>query len=63
MLKTQLREKSRLYNFKVTEDQLEAIKNNANLYANGKVSSWIRYAAMTHKPKKTDLVNPENTKT
>lgn len=36
-------------NFKCTDEDFDKILNNANRYAQGNVSAWIRYASMNYK--------------
>lgn len=45
----------RLVNFKANNEELEAIKKNADLYADGNLSEWVRYASINFKPSKKDL--------
>lgn len=47
--------KSILKNVKLTEEESALIQENANKYANGNFSEWVRYAAIQLKPKKKDL--------
>ena len=39
----------------IKEEDLEKIKALADKYAQGNLSAWIRYAAVNHTPKKSDL--------
>lgn len=48
-------EESSLVNLRVTAAEKRKIQAMANKYADGNVSHWIRYAAMTCVPRKTDL--------
>lgn len=59
MLKDQLKNKMKVHNFKVKEQDLELIRKNANRYADGNVSHWIRHAALNHIPKNKHLVAPK----
>jgi len=40
---------------KMTQKQKDKIQKMADLYAGGNMSDWIRYAAVNHKPKKSEL--------
>lgn len=40
----------RLLTIRVTESEYRAIKDNANKYANGNMSAWIRYSALNMIP-------------
>ena len=48
----------RLFNFKVGKKDMCKIKKNADRYALGNVSEWVRYAAMNFHPTDEDLTNP-----
>jgi formylmethanofuran dehydrogenase subunit E len=47
--------KTILKNVKLTEEESALIQENANKYANGNFSEWVRYAAIQLKPKKKDI--------
>lgn len=47
--------KSILKNVKLTGEEANLIQENANKYANGNFSEWVRYAAIKLKPKKKDI--------
>lgn len=42
-------------NFKANSEEIKKIKENADKYAGGNVTAWIRYAAMNCIPKSQDL--------
>ncbi len=44
------KDKNRIINVKVTEKERKAIIALAAKYTDGNVSSWLRYAAIHHKP-------------
>lgn len=48
-----------LKNVKVTPEEERIIQENADKFAGGNVSEWIRYSAMKLKPKKKYLPNNE----
>ncbi len=45
----------RIVNFKCTEEEFDQIKANADKYADGNMSGWIRFASMNLEPKKKHL--------
>lgn len=47
--------RSILRNVKVTPEEEIQIQENADKYADGNFSEWVRYAAINLKPKKRDL--------
>jgi len=49
--------KGKKVNLRVSYIEYKKIKDLADKYANGNVSSWMRYAARTHKPRKKDLTH------
>lgn len=59
-LKSLIKEKRTLMNFKVSKAEIKTIEANALLFAGGNVSAWLRYAAMNYKPKKGELKNVES---
>lgn len=61
MLKTQLKNKMQTHTFKSHKDDYQKIKQNAQKFTAGNISEWIRYAALNHTPKKSDLVEPKAT--
>lgn len=48
---------------KVTDEVKNALQENANLYANGNLSEWLRFAGLHFKPGKEHLVQPSKPKT
>jgi hypothetical protein len=50
----------KIMNFKVTKEQMEAIKDNARKYFNGNISGWMRYTALNYVPQKKELTTKEN---
>lgn len=58
-LKTLNREPKKLITFKVSKSDLEALKKNAAKYAHGNLSEWVRYTGLNYKPKKTELVESD----
>ena len=46
--------KERKVNFKVTEEDLAIMRSNANVFAKGNLSLWVRHAAIHWRPGKTD---------
>lgn len=42
-------------NLKLAQWELDEIKKNAEKYAGGNLSAWVRYAAMKTKPAKKEL--------
>jgi len=47
--------KDRNINFKVNENELMKIRENAKKYTEGNISRWIRYAAIKLEPKSEDI--------
>lgn len=45
----------KIINIKCTEEELEQIKANAEQYAGGNMSGWIRFASINLVPKKKHL--------
>lgn len=45
---------------KMTVQDFLKIQDKANEYTNGNFSAWMRYAALNHRPKKSDLENDED---
>jgi hypothetical protein len=58
MLKTQVKPALKVCNFKISDDDKNLIKKNAEQYAEGNISEWIRFAAINYKPRKKDLAVP-----
>lgn len=59
MLKTQLKKetgKMKLKNFKATEEDIALLQKNADKFADGNLSAWIRFAGINHVAKSRDLV-------
>jgi hypothetical protein len=48
--------KPKLQNLKLHGPEYEAIKANADKYANGNISLWLRHAGIHHVPKQSELV-------
>lgn len=57
MLKKLVKEELRPVNFKIAPSEYEKLEEKAKQYTNGNVSEWIRYAALNHKPSKSELAN------
>jgi hypothetical protein len=57
-----LNKKTRTYNYLATAEEYERIKEKAEKYTRGKVSTWIRYAALNYVPKKDELTVAEEPK-
>jgi hypothetical protein len=56
MLKSLLREKKqKLFSLKVSIEELAAMQKNANLFTNGNMSAWVRYASTYLKPNPKDI--------
>lgn len=66
MLVTQVKkekQKPKQLNLKVSAEVEEALQKQADKYANGNLSEWLRYAGLNHVPPKKDLVpNPKKKK-
>lgn len=58
MLVTQVKKKIiyRRIEFKLSDSERQVIQANADQYAEGNISEWVRFAAMNHKPLKSHLV-------
>ncbi len=59
-LKSLLKPKKTLMNFKATQAEIKVIEANALKFAKGNVSAWLRHSAMNHKPTKKELTNAES---
>lgn len=55
-IKKSKKEKPALINIKISKEDLVRLKIKANLYTDGNLSHWLRYAGMNHLPSKKDLV-------
>lgn len=64
MLITQVKTKKKMkaVNVKLTQECLEALQKQADTYANGNLSEWLRYAGKNHVPPKKDLVTQTKSK-
>ncbi len=49
-------ETTTLLNFRCTPEEKDMMKKNADKFADGKLSAWIRYAAIHSKPNRKHLV-------
>lgn len=45
-----------LHNLLLTPEEYKQIKKNAELYAGGNVSGWLRYTGMKYAPKHNELI-------
>lgn len=52
--------KKKLLTVKVTQSDLDIIRDKAKLYTDGNISEWIRYSATALLPKARDLVNEDD---
>jgi len=52
--------KSKLLTVKVTEEDLETIREKARLYTDGNISEWIRYSSTELLPRSMDLLDHED---
>ncbi len=57
MLKSQVKKPEKIYimNFKVTEEEREIVRKNANQFTGGNISAWARYATMKLSPRPRDI--------
>ncbi len=55
-LKKPAKKKKVPVNLKMEHEEKEAIQVQADLYAGGNLSAWLRYAGLNHKPRKGDLI-------
>lgn len=64
MLKTQVKKKvaSRIIPVKCTDEVIQNLQDKADLYAEGNLSEWLRYAGLNCIPPKSDLVQPSKKK-
>jgi hypothetical protein len=49
-------ERSILFNFKLNQNEMNLLKEKANLYTEGNISEWIRYATLKLEPKSDDFI-------
>jgi hypothetical protein len=54
-LKTTIKPKYRLINFRCTPEQEVILKKNAQKYAQGNISKWVRYIVCHGVPSKNDM--------
>jgi uncharacterized protein (DUF1778 family) len=59
ILKTITTVEKRLLNLKVTDEERKLIKLNADKYANGNISEWVRYASLNFLPEEKDLISDD----
>ena len=66
MLVTQVKKKKSItpqVNFKCTKEEKELLQKQADKYANGELSEWLRYAGLNCVPPAKDLIpNPKKKK-
>ena len=55
MLKKMIKQTLKVINFKISDDERKVLKQKALQYTGGNVSEWLRYAAMNHVPKPSEL--------
>jgi predicted DNA-binding protein (MmcQ/YjbR family) len=60
MLKTQVKEKKiiKAINVKCDDETIKKLQENADLYAGGNLSEWLRYTGLNYVPKSSELSNP-----
>jgi len=51
--------KTKLLTVKVTEIDLDTIREKAKLYTDGNISEWIRYSSTQLLPKSTDILDED----
>jgi hypothetical protein len=61
MLITQVKKKieTKPIHVKCSPDVLEKLQENADLYADGNLSEWLRYAGQHYIPKASELTKPQ----
>lgn len=55
-VRLQARDPRLVFNFAVTKAEKRRMVENAKKYAQGNLSNWIRYTAITHEPNPDDLI-------
>jgi hypothetical protein len=55
LLKTLDKEKRRNFTMRMSAEEMKQLQEKADLYTNGNLSQWIRYAAFNYVPKKSEL--------
>ena len=58
-VKEAIKKQLKIVNFKSTENMLAKMKENAEKYYNGNLSGWIKYAALNHRPKRSEMIEVE----
>jgi len=53
---------TKIINFKCTEEELVLMKKNADKFADGNLSAWIRFSTIELEPKKRHLEDDRKTK-
>ena len=51
--------KDKNYTFRVSEEELTELQRLADLYAEGKLAEWIRYASLNFRPDSVDSKRPK----
>lgn len=62
MLKSLVKTKLKIQNFKASAEDMITFKKKADQYTNGNVSEWIRFAASNHRPRKSQLTSAPKAK-
>jgi hypothetical protein len=55
ILKKLVKEKTILINIKIRPSELKKIRENAEAWAGGNLSEWLRFAGIRHKPSREEL--------
>ena len=55
LLKKLQDEKRKNFTMRMSQEELKTLQAKADLYTNGNLSEWIRYAAFNYQPKKSEL--------
>jgi hypothetical protein len=60
VIKDSIKEKSEIFNLRLTKIERQQIKDKADSYFNGNMSGYMKYAAINFKPKNEDLIDVKN---
>ena len=56
VMKHLIKERSNIFNLRISESEMKEIKKRAKDLYNGNVSGYMKHAALNYRPKKEDLV-------
>jgi len=57
MMKHLVKEEKKIFNMRLTETEIKAIKAKAELYYDGNMSGFMKWAALNYNPKASELID------